>query len=171
MKSRHQMIVLIGLLVAGCGGSDFSPAPVNQAPTISAVPNQSTVANATSVAIGFTVTDEQASALSITASSDRQQVVPDSALELGGSGTDRTLTVTPVFDTLGDAFISIVVTDTLGLSANTTFLLTIDPLQESMQQFTRSTFAELADDDPEFVNAVNFTQDADDDDFADFFAQ
>ena len=171
MKMRHQIVVLIGLLLAGCGGSDFSPAPANQAPTISAVPDQSTVANATSAAIGFTVTDEQASALSITASSDRAQVVPDSSLELGGSGTDRILTVTPVFDTLGDAFISIVVTDTQGLSANTSFLLTVDPLLESMQQFTRNTFAELADDDPEFVNAVNFTQDADDDDFADLFAQ
>ena len=171
MKLRHQIVVLIGLLVAGCGGSGSSTAVGNVAPTISAVPDQSTVANATSAAIGFTVTDEQVSSLSITASSDRQQVVPDSALELGGSGTDRTLTVTPVFDTLGDAFISIVVTDTQGLSASTSFLLTVDPLQESMQMFTRNTFAESADGDPEFINAIEFTQDADDDDFADLLAQ
>ena len=171
MKFRHQFIVLIGLLVAGCGGSDFSTAPANLAPTISAIPDQNTVANTTSAAIPFTVTDEQASGLSITANSDRQQVVRDSALELGGSGTARTLTVTPVIDTLGDAFITIIVTDQQGLMASASFLLTIDPQRESMQQFTRDTFAESADDDPAFVNAVEFTQDADDDDFADLLAQ
>ncbi len=171
MKLRHQIVVLISLLVTGCGGSDFSPVSANQAPTISAIPDQSTVANTTSAAIPFTVTDEQASGLSITASSDRQQVVPDSALELGGSGTDRTLTVTPVIDTLGDAFITIIVTDRQGSMASASFLLTIDPQQESIQLFTRTSFAESADDDPDLVNAVNFMQDADDDDFADLLAQ
>ncbi len=171
MKLRHQIVALIGLLIAGCGGSGSSPAPGNLAPTISAIPDQNTVANQQSAPIAFTITDEEASSLSITASSDRQQVVPDSALELGGSGTDRTLRVTPAIDTLGNAFITIIVTDGQGLMASTSFLLTIDPQQVSMQQFTRNTFAESADGDPELVNAVDFIQDADGDDFADLLAQ
>ena len=171
MKHKHQIVVLIGLLIAGCGGSDFSTPPANLAPTISAIPDQSTVANQKSAAIAFTVTDEQTSNLSIIASSDRQQVIPDSAIELGGDGSDRTLTVTPVIDTLGKAFITIVVTDQQGLMASASFLLTIDPQRQSMQQFTRDTFAKSADDDPELVNAVEFTQDADDDDFADLLGQ
>ena len=40
-----------------------------------------------------------------------------------------------------------------------------------MQQFIRAAFASSADDDPELINAVEFAQDADDDDFADLLAQ
>ena len=171
MKLRHHFFVLIGLMVAGCEGSDPAPTPVNMAPTISVVQDQSTVANQQSAAIMFTVTDEQTSGLSVTASSDNQQVVPDSGLELGGSGADRTLRVTPVIDTLGDAFITIIVTDQQGSMDSASFLLTIDPQQESIQQFTRVAFADPADGDPELVNAVDFIQDADNDDFADLLAQ
>ncbi len=171
MKFRHQIVALIGLLVAGCGGSDFSPAPVNTAPTISAIADQNTTANEQSPAVAFTVTDEQTLSLSISVSSDNQQVVPDSNLGLGGSGATRSLTITPVIDTLGDAFITIIVTDPGGLLASTSFLLTVVPQQVSMQQFVRTTFAEAENGEPALINALAFDQDADNDDFTDLLAQ
>ncbi len=171
MKTKIQIATLLSLLVAGCGGSGSSPAPGNLAPTISAIADQNTTANEQSAAIAFTVTDEQASNLSISASSDRQQVVPDSELVLGGSGTMRSVTITPVIDTLGDAFITIIVTDQAGLSASTSFLLTVVPQQVSLQQFVRTTFADAEDGDPALINAIAFDQDADNDDFADLLAQ
>ena len=172
MNLKNLTVATIGLLVAACGnGSDPAPAPINAAPTISVIADQSTMANQASAPIAFTVTDEQLSSLGLSATSDNQEVVPDTGLVLGGSGGDRTLTVTPTLDRLGDAFITVTVTDQAGLSASTTFLLTIDPQQVSVQQFTRTTFALSADGDPELINAIEFTQDADNDDFADLLAQ
>ena len=174
MKARITTIALISVLVGACssGGSDAPPPPpANMAPTISQIQDQSTTANQASAPIAFTVSDEDVGSLSFTLMSDNQPVVPDDGLVLGGSGTSRTLTVTPVVDTLGDSMLTIIVTDTGGLSASASFLLTIAAEQQSLQQFTRDTFALAADGDPELINAVEFTQDAEDDDFADLLAQ
>ncbi len=171
MKIKIQIATLLSLLVAGCGGggSDFSPAPVNAPPTISTIADQSTSANVTSSAIPFTVTS--ATSLSFSISSDNQQVVPDSGLDLVSDGGSGSITVTPVIDTLGDAFITIIVTDQAGLSASTSFLLTIIPQQVSLQQFVRTEFARVEDGEPALINAVAFVQDAENDDFADLLAQ
>lgn len=171
MSTKYLIVVFISMVVAACdGGSDGAP-PVNTAPTISQVPAQSTGANQASQPISFSVSDEQVGNLGLTAMSDNQLVVPDGGLILGGSDTSRTITISPVSDTLGDAFVTIIVTDTDGLSASTSFLLTITPQQKSLQQFTRTSFADSADGEPELINAVEFAQDADDDDFADLLAQ
>lgn len=169
MKFKHLVVALLGLTVAACGGSGSAPV-ANLAPTISAIPDQGTAANQQSAPIAFTVTDEQASALIITAMSDNQPVVPDSGLALGGAGSNRTLSVTPAVDTLGDAFITVFATDVQGLTASVSFLLTIDPQQASMQQFTRNSFSQGEDGDPELINALQFDQDAENDDFADLLA-
>ncbi len=169
MKFNIQIITLLSLLVAGCGGSGSTPAPVSTAPTISAIADQSTSANATSSAIAFTVTN--ASSLSFSVSSDNQQVVLDTGIDLTINGASGSITVTPVIDTLGDAFITILATDQAGLSASTSFLLTIIPQQLSFQQFVRAEFAKPQDSEPALVNAVAFDQDADNDDFADLLAQ
>jgi len=169
MKFKIQIISLLSLLVGGCGGSGSAPAPVSTAPTISAIADQSTSANVSSSAIAFTVTS--ASSLSFSVSSDDQQVVPDAGIDLTINGASGSITVTPVIDTLGDAFITILVTDQSGLSASTSFLLTIIGQQLSFQQFVRAEFAKPQDSEPALVNAVAFDQDADNDDFADLLAQ
>ena len=169
MKFKIQIITLLSLLVAGCGGSGSAPAPVSTAPTLSAIADQSTNATASSSAIAFTVTS--ASSLSFSISSDNQQVVPDAGIDLTINGASGSITVTPVIDTLGDAFITILATDQAGLSASTSFLLTIIPQQLSFQQFVRAEFAKPQDSEPALVNAVAFDQDADNDDFADLLAQ
>ena len=169
MNYRYLTIGLLGLLMAGCDGD--GNALVNNPPTISAIADQSTMANAPSAAIPFTIGDEQVGSVAIGVSSDNQGVVPDAGLLLGGSGATRTLTVMPVTDTLGDAFVTIIVTDSAGLAASTSFLLTVIPQQVSMLQFTRTTFAAGEADEPVLINAVAFDQDADGDDFADLLAQ
>ena len=170
MTFKTQVAALLGLIAVGCGGSGSAPAPANQAPTISAIADQSAEANQQSAPIAFTVTDEQVASLIVTAMSDNQQVVPDSGLELGGGGSNRTLSATPVIDMLGDAFITIFATDAEGLTASESFLLTIDPQQLSIQQFTRTSFSQAEDGEPELINALQFEQDADNDEFADLLA-
>ena len=172
MKTMYAGLVSVTMLVAACSsGSSDSPPPMNTAPGITAIADQAMSANGTSQPIAFAVNDEQLGSLAISAMSDRQQVVPDSGLTLTGSGGSRTITATPVIDTTGDAFITIIVTDQEGLSASTSFLLTVNAEQKSLLQFARDTFAASEDDDPALINAVEFVQDADDDDFADLLAQ
>lgn len=172
MKIRYASIAVVSFLVAACDGGSSTTAPaVNQAPTISVIADQSITANQASQPLNFTVADENVGNLSFSLMSDNGDVVAIDGLQLGGSGTSRTLTVTPVVDTTGDAFVTIVVTDSDGMSASTSFLLTINPQQKSMQQFTRDSFSENADAEPDFVNAIEFAQDADDDEFADLLAQ
>ena len=117
------------------------------------------------------MSDEQPDNLSFTVMSDNLQLVADDGLVLGGSGTSRSITVSPVIDRTGDAVVTIIVTDAQELSASTSFLVTVDPEVKSLQQFTRETFAAPADSEPELVNAVEFVQDAGGDDFADLLAQ
>ena len=109
MKIKIQIVTLLSLLVAGCGGSGSSPAPVSRAPTISAIADQSTSANVSSTAIAFSVTGT--SSLSYSVSSDNLPVVTDAGIDLVTNGASGSITVTPVIDTLGDAFITILATD------------------------------------------------------------
>lgn len=171
MTIRHASLAVAALLVAACGNSGSNgPAP-NQPPTISAIADMAITANQTSQPIGFTVNDEQPDVLVTTVITDNPEIVPEDGLMLSGAGTARQLTVTPVIDRAGDAFITIMVTDADGLTDGSTFLLTVEPEQKSMQQFTRASFADDADGEPELVNAIQFVQDANDDDFADLLAQ
>lgn len=171
MKTKILIATLIGALVAGCGGSNSAAPPGPVVPTVSAVADQNTTANGDSAPITFTVSASDLASLTIVASSDNQTIVPDSGLVLAGSGSSRSVTVSPVIDRLGDAFITIVATDQDGLSASASFLLTVVPQEKSVQQFTRSSFAEEPDADPTLINAVTFIQDADEDDFEDLLAQ
>jgi hypothetical protein len=61
----------------------------------------------------FTVGDglTAAGALSVTASSNNQELVPDANIVVGGSGATRTLTVTPLPGASGQAVITIAVSD------------------------------------------------------------
>lgn len=172
MKTLYASLAALGFLMTACsdGGSSRRPS-VNQAPGITPIGQQATPANAASAPIAFAVSDEQVDTLSLTVTSDRQQVVPDDGLLLGGTGSARSITVTPVEDVTGDTFVTIVATDAGGLSASTSFLLVVEPEQRSMQQFARDAYATDANDDPVLINAVDFAMDAEDDDFADLLAQ
>ena len=171
MKIKATALALTAVAVASCGGgSGSSPAPApppsNSAPTIGAIANKSVSANVQS-AVGFTVSDENVSALMVTASSSNQLVLPDANLSIAGTGSARTLSVEPAIDTVGSAFVTIDVADSEGLSASRTFELIVDPQNASLKQFVRDGFASDAFDEPAPINAVEFAQDAEDDGFED----
>lgn len=87
--------------------------PVNTSPTISAIGNRSIVQNE-SVDVPFTIGDNESdpAELSLSVESSDSTVVPNTAanLLLGGSGADRTLTVTSI-DQSGTTTITITVSD------------------------------------------------------------
>jgi len=91
----------------------LSVSPVNDAPTVSQIPNQSVGEDTTSGAVPFTVQDFETAAgsLAVSGSSSNQALIPNANLVFGGSGANRTLSITPAPNQSGVATITISVSD------------------------------------------------------------
>ncbi len=100
---------------------------VNDPPTIGNIANQVVTTGSATPAIAFSVADVDTpvASLVVTATSSNQALVPDSSIAISGSGTDRTVTVTPVAAQSGAATITLTVSDG-ELSASTNFVLTVN---------------------------------------------
>jgi hypothetical protein len=105
---------------------DPSPQP-NNPPTISNITDQAVDQGNSTGALGFTIGDTETTAnnLTVTGSSSNSTLVPQSGIIFGGSGNDRTVTITPVIDLSGTATITITVNDGT-TSTSDTFLLTVN---------------------------------------------
>jgi hypothetical protein len=103
--------------------------PPNTPPTISAIADQSIACNSSTAALSVTVGDAETPAANLTlvASSSAPAIVPPANVVLGGSGANRTVTVTPAAGQSGAATITITVTDANGGSRSTTFIVTVNP--------------------------------------------
>jgi hypothetical protein len=101
---------------------------VNQAPTISAITNRVIAVSTSTPAIPFTINDADTPVanLTLSATSDNTGVVPVGSIVFGGTGNNRTVTVTPVFGQTGVANITITVSDGTNTSS-TSFQLTVSP--------------------------------------------
>jgi Tol biopolymer transport system component len=105
------------------GGSDTSPVvvfsiqvlPVNDAPTLVAAANI-VLPEDGQATLGFTVDDveDAAGLLQVTAASSDQALISDAGLVLGGTGTQRTLVITPQRDAHGTTTVELTVFDTDG---------------------------------------------------------
>ncbi|MDB6025492.1 MAG: repeat containing protein, partial [Verrucomicrobiales bacterium] len=86
---------------------------LNAPPTLSDLTNRSTAVNSPTTAIPFTIGDLETAAanLVVTAMSGNTNLVPQANLVLGGSGTNRTLTITPATDQSGIVTIVLTVSD------------------------------------------------------------
>lgn len=105
----------------------------NTAPTISDVVDQSTDEDVPTNAIGFVVNDARtpAAELRVMASSSNTLLIPNSNIVVGGSGSNRTVTITPAANVFGTAIITLVVMDAGGLTASDTFVLTVNSVNDS----------------------------------------
>jgi hypothetical protein len=107
----------------------------NNAPTISAIADQSIAQNTSTSSLGFTIGDAEtaASKLSLSANSSNPTLVPSSGIKFGGKDADRTVTVTPARGQTGTALITVAVQDAGGLVATTSFLVTVAASNEGPQ--------------------------------------
>ena len=103
------------------------PPPPNTPPTISDVRDRSVPQDGTTGTVPFTVGDTEtpAGSLVVTASSSNPTLVPMAGVALGGTGTNRTVTVTPTAGQAGTVTITLTVQDGGGLTATDTFTLTV----------------------------------------------
>jgi len=126
--SAHGAVIITVTVDDGDGATASSAftLTVNDRPTISSIADQSTNANVTTT-VNFTVGDSETPAGSLTVSGDSSNtaMVPVSNLGFGGSGADRTLTITPTTDSYGTAVITITVDDGEA-TASTVFTLTVN---------------------------------------------
>src|SRR6185369_7104998 len=125
------------------------------APTISDIGNQATTMNTATATIPFTVNDADTAAASLTlsGSSANTTLVPNANIVFGGSGTSRTVTVTPAANQTGTATISVTVSDG-SLTASDSFVLTVNAVN------TGPTISDVADqtiDEDTSTGALSFT--------------
>jgi len=105
----------------------------NTPPTISAIADRTIDQDTATSAIPFTVGDAETPATSLTLSgaSSNATLVPVSNIVFGGSGANRTVTVTPAAGQNGLATITVTVTDGLGATADSAFVLTVNAISAS----------------------------------------
>lgn len=96
-------------------------------PTISAVANQTTAPDTSTGPIAFTVGDpvDPASSLTVGVTSSNHTLVDDADCVLGGSGSSRTVAITPNAGQTGSTTIKLIVTNLSLLTATNTFTLTV----------------------------------------------
>ena len=109
-------------------GELLLPAPPgpNTAPTISDIGDQSTPQDTAKGPIAFTVDDAQTggSGVVVTGSSSNTALVPNGGIAFGGSGTSRTVTLTPLAGQAGSTTITVNASDG-SLTAHDTFVLSV----------------------------------------------
>ena len=95
------------------GGWSLMIATDSVSPTISDIPNQSTITNTPTAAIPFTVSDAVTPAASLTLSrgSSNPTLVPTNNIVFGGAGSNRTVTITPATGQTGTATVTVTVSD------------------------------------------------------------
>ncbi len=99
---------------------------VNDAPTISDIANLSVDANTNTGALAFVIGDvDGLTGVTVSGASSNPTLVPAANIVFGGTGTNRTVTVTPAANQSGTATITVTVTDAGGLTASDTFALTV----------------------------------------------
>jgi hypothetical protein len=156
------------LVVAACGGADhgtgMQPPAGNTAPVLSAVADRNATQDSVIGPIEFGIADRESDlgALKLTAAADSGDVFPGDSIVLGGSGTTRTLTLTPLESATGVTAITLTVTDPDGASATRTFRVNVNARSASMRDAALATFAKAEADAPTPVNGFTFEQDADD---------
>ena len=162
-------LLVTAAVVTGCGGgggsgSGAAPAPQNTAPVVSPIGAQTINQDTSTQALTFTVNDDGGQAgLKVLVSSADSTLFPPYGLVLGGSGANRTITVTPAEDATGSANVSVTAIDAQNNQTSVIFPVTVKAVSQSIATYTNSTFALMEGDTPVQVSGITFVQDADDD--------
>ena len=135
---------------------EWTVSSINNAPTISDVTTQTTTENIATAALPVTVGDDltAAGSLTLTKASSNTTLVPPANIVFGGSGANRTVTVTPAANQSGAAFITLTVSDGTNTASDTFWLTVVDA---AMPQTLTVPLAASADDAEESGAVVNLT--------------
>ncbi len=106
--------------------------PVNDVPVITGVANQLVSEDTATGPLGFIINDVEtpSGSLALTTDSSNPALVPTNGIIFGGSGSNRTVTITPAPDANGTTVITLTVNDGTN-SASTNFLLTVNAINDA----------------------------------------
>lgn len=159
-------VATTALAVAGCGGSGYKaqPAPVDGPPTLSVIGDQAIDQDTTTAPLPFNVDDRETAAdnLVISVTSSDTSIVAPAGLTLAGSGTSRTLLISPVETAFGMTSISLSAKDGAGQSVTRTFAVSVKPVFVSFTKFASDTFATEEGSDVRQLRGFTLDGDADD---------
>lgn len=161
------VLLCVATLLGGCGGggsrSGGTPTPRNAPPALSAIPAQTIDQDTSTSALPFTVSDDGGvDGVSLVVSTNDAAIVSVSGVVLGGSGANRTVTITPLEDATGQVSVGIIATDAQGLAFASTFAVNVRAVQRSFSSYTTTTFSQMENDTTAQVSGITFVQDADD---------
>ncbi len=138
----------VALLVEDSGGltdtQSFTitviAAGANTPPTITVIADQETTVNTPLGPIPFTIGDAETAAGDLVLSRETSDdvLIPLANIVLGGSGADRSVTITPAAELTGTAIITITVTDGEGLTDYTAFEVRVEPFSIYLPLVVRS---------------------------------
>src|SRR5262249_23925293 len=102
--------------------------PSNTTPVISNLPPANTIANTPTGPIDFTIYDLEtpSASLAVSGTSANQTLLPNANIMSGGSGSNRTVTLTPASGQVGATPVTVSVSDGTN-SASSTFPLMVTP--------------------------------------------
>ena len=160
---RHHAVAMcmLGGLTA-CGGHNYNSIDPN--PMIGGLADRS-VAQDTDATIDFTVSDADSGAAALTAtatSSDAQLVTADNIF-VGGSGTNRTIKITPTSEAYGETIITVRVVDPDNRVAVGKFKLSVNGVFVPVSTAVFEAFAVDEAGDPKALNGMTYTGDVDED--------
>ena len=100
--------------------------PINNLPGLSDIPDQE-ADEGTPVSVQFGVTDVETPSgdLIVRATSSNPELVPDGNIILGGTGSSRTATISPLRGQAGSATVTVTVTDANGGTASDSFVMNV----------------------------------------------
>jgi hypothetical protein len=163
------MVAVMAMGLTACGGGDggnMAPPPpaANTAPVVSGLTDKASDQDSVIGPIEFSVADREsdASLLIVSAAADGVAVVPADGLVLGGSGTVRSITLTPLEAATGVVNVALTVTDPQGAATTRSFSVTVNARPASIREWSLTTFAKAEADEVTVMNGFTFTQDADD---------
>ncbi|MBA1333283.1 hypothetical protein QQ73_20285, partial [Candidatus Endoriftia persephone str. Guaymas] len=145
------------------GGADSDAATVaitinaiSDTPTISAIGAITIDEDSATGAIAFVINDAETTPgnLVVTASSSNQTLLPDANITLGGSGADRSVSITPAAQQSGSAVVTVTVADSDGESVSESFNLTVNTINDDP---TISAIADLSMDEDQAPISIAFT--------------
>ncbi|MEO6436386.1 MAG: CHRD domain-containing protein, partial [Tepidisphaeraceae bacterium] len=116
----------VNMIRAAVGTSVAGGASANTVPSIGDIADQAGESGAATAAIGFAIADPELPAdnLALTAKSSNPALLPVANVIFGGSGPNRTLSLTPTSGQIGTSTITITVSDGLA-TASDTFVITV----------------------------------------------
>lgn len=161
-------VVSAGLVTACGGGGGYgggnSPPPAGQAPTIVGLADQSLAQDTSTPVLDFTVSDadSDADSVTLTAMTSDESIIPAAGIVIGGSGSSRTLQITPAPEVFGDATVTIRAVDPDGLATQQTIRITVNGVFVSFTTTVNDWFALDENDDEPTLSGFTFTFDADD---------